>query len=869
MAFTENFKNINFNPDVKIFETFKATQGDTKSQGFNITVYLGGKKKIITNETMMFLAEKPDGTRVVDNALKDGEGFKIELKNQVFAAAGLVECSLVLLGSDGEKLADRSFNLLVQKSMEDGAIISKDERSVLDRAFDLTKDVVPRLEEIDVELMENLQERFDNIFISDEVDGVSALEVIDARQGKENLGNNLLEMKEGIKINRSLHPSLNAIWKPPIMPDTLRGNGKVPSGYDPDAAMNALIDPLVDGEYVTKSSIGKDQSGTFTIRRYDFTPKNYEKTIVITACTHGNEYSGFYSLTQFLDLLVNEWQNHPQLAYIRKNVRLVVVPILNMWGFANQKRQNSRLVDLNRNTSYGWDLFSYDQVGDTYYKGESEFSEAETRNLMAVFDGLDDVVSYLDFHTIVTIGLVEYCIYYPRFTEQNNEPFTKLLWGLHEDPEKLVYGSSSLPSLTNYVSDTYKATSLLCEVINGIDGSVRSSEEMTRFARFYGNIIFKAATLEYKGDVETLSDPKITYYSYDRSEGSLFGEDGSYEGVDGESVPISKVNHDTSTLRTYSAEQFFSGTSSMKLTADNQINNARVDMPGLLLGRHYLWMMRRKITDLTDGEFRMSIYTINSFSNRTDFAVATEVDQDWQLIGGVFRGRNEGVRLLYGNTSAWTGTAYVDENMLVEISREDFDEFEKGNITLEEFALKYQFEYQKNPPILRLEPNKNYQTLMHFEDRSEVKMQGIYIMDGFITFTITERAEVGWMLQTYQPYSPESKWRETKDDNTLGARRWFEAGTHTVPIMSQLFAEVTNRTAEGFSKRTGEMVLRIRGLLSNGSCIVENVRYRSLFIKSNAGKRYVGFDSSRRENLPKDQRYETIFPTFIQRNEDD
>lgn len=867
--FKDNFKQFNFNPDAPKYEIFRATQGDTKSQGFNITVFLGGKKKVIINETMMFLAEKPDGTRVIDNAVKDGEGFKVELKNQVFATAGLVECSFVLLGSNGEKLADTNFQIFVEKSLEDGAIISKDERSVLDRAFDLTKDVVPRLEEIDIGLMENLQERFDNIFISDEIDGVSALEVIDARQGKANLGANLLEMKEGIKINKAIHPSLNAIWKAPTLPDTLRGNGKIPSGYDPDEAMDALIDPLVDGEYVKKSSIGKDQSGTYTIRRYDFTPLNYEKTIVITACTHGNEYSGFYSLTQILDLLVNEWENHPQLAYVRKNVRLVVIPILNMWGFANQKRQNSRLVDLNRNTSYGWELFSYDKVGDTYYKGESEFSEIETRNLMAVFDGLDDVVAYLDFHTIVTIGLVDYCIYYPRFTEQNNEPFTKMLWALHEEPEKLVYGSSSLPSLTNYVSDTYKATSLLCEVINGVEGSTRSSEEMTRMARFYGNIIFKASTLEYKGDIENLSEPKIVYYSYDRSEGSILGEEGSYEGVDGERVPINKVNHDASSLRTFTTEQFYSGTSSMKLTASNQINNARVDMPDLLLGRHYLWMMRRKVTDLTSGEFRMSIYTIDSFSNRTDFAVATSVDEDWQLIGGVFRGRNEGVRLLYGNTSEWTGTAYVDENMLVEISREEFDGFEKGDLTLEDMAIKYQFEYQVNPPKIMVEPNKNFQTLMHFEDRSNVEMQGLYIMDGFITFTITERAEVGWILQTYQPFSPESKWRETKDDNTLGVRRWFEAGTHTVPIMSQLFAEVTNITAEGRPKRTGEMVLRLRGLLSNGECVVENVRYRSLFLQSNSGKRYVGFNSTGRENLPKTEKYETIFPTFIQRNEDD
>lgn len=716
--------------------------------------------------------------------------------------------------------------------------------------------------------LKDLEDRVDTILSSD-VDGVNALEIIDARHGKPNLGSNLLEMKEGIEFNKFIHPSLNAIWTPPVLPDTLRGNGKVPSGYDPDAHLDALVEVLVDGDYVTRHNIGLDQSEQYMIRRYDFTPKHYEKTIVITACTHGNEYSGFYSLTQILDLLVNNWEEHPQLAYIRKNVRLVVIPILNMWGFANQKRQNSRLVDLNRNTSYAWDTFSNVNIGDTYYKGVAPFSERETRNLMAVFDGLNDVVAYFDFHTIVTIGLVEYCIYYPRFTEQNNEPFTKMLWNLHKDPERLVYGSSSLPSLTNYVSETYKATSLLCEIINGIDGSTRSSTEMTRMARFYGNIIIKGAGLQHKGHVETLSDPTVTYYVYDRSKGSLLGTDGGYEGVDGEIIPIGTVNHETSTLRTYSTDYAYDGITSMKMRADNQINNARIDRDDLILGRHYMWLMRRRVDELTQGEFRMSIYTIGTFANRTDFAVTSTVDDDWQLIGGVFRGRNEGVRLMYGNTSAWTGTVYVDNNMLVEISREDFDEVSDGTLTLEDMADKYEFKFQSDPPVLSVEPRKNYTNLIHFEDRFEVKMQGIYLMDGFITFTITEPAEVGWILQAYQPYSPESKWKETKDDSLLGTRRWFEAGTHTVPIMSQLFAEVTNRTATGYPKRTSEAVIRIRGYLSEGSCIVESVRYRSVFLPSQAGLRYLGLDSTAREKHKKADRYRTLFPLFLDYNDDD
>ena len=33
-----------------------------------------------------------------------------------------------------------------------------------------------------------------------------------------------------------------------------------------------------------------------------------------------------------MDLVVNEWNKYSQLAYIRKNVRVVIVPIVNPWA---------------------------------------------------------------------------------------------------------------------------------------------------------------------------------------------------------------------------------------------------------------------------------------------------------------------------------------------------------------------------------------------------------------------------------------------------------------------------------------------------------------------------------------------------------
>ncbi|PNY88123.1 M14 family metallopeptidase, partial [Staphylococcus capitis] len=67
------------------------------------------------------------------------------------------------------------------------------------------------------------------------------------------------------------------------------------------------------------------------------------------------------------------------LAYIRKNVRVVIVPIVNPWGFANRERENVNNVDLNRNFDYYWSNGSGTRSTGKNYKGSKPFSERESR----------------------------------------------------------------------------------------------------------------------------------------------------------------------------------------------------------------------------------------------------------------------------------------------------------------------------------------------------------------------------------------------------------------------------------------------------------------------------------------------------------
>ena len=260
-----------------------------------------------------------------------------------------------------------------------------------------------------------------------------------------------------IDVLDNINPALNGLFKSPVMPDTLKGNGLVPNNYDPESQLAALMDPLVDGDYVTKRSIGKSQAtmadGTpvaagsiYDMWCYEFTPRNYEKTILLTCNLHGNEYTGFYWFTQFADLLVNQWQNHPHFAYLRKTVKLVTVPIVNPYGFANQSRYNVNGTDVSRNFDYNWGVSL-----DEYPQGAAPFVEQEAINIRDLMASIaDECIASLDFHTTLSEGDTHHIIYFPRWLNNNVSPYLSIVDQMRKEGETTAFASVTLPTLTNW-----------------------------------------------------------------------------------------------------------------------------------------------------------------------------------------------------------------------------------------------------------------------------------------------------------------------------------------------------------------------------------------------------------------------------------
>lgn len=145
-------------------------------------------------------------------------------------------------------------------------------------------------------------------------------------------------------------------------------SGTVESFY---SAYDQLVSDYPD--YVSKTVLGKDQTNTYDICEYHFRPEtlgyynqNFPATetknevelplFLMQGCIHGDEQMASWVLLNLMQKICNSWAMHPTLTFYRWNVEFRVIPIVNPWGFANNKRQNQKNYDLNRyfNQSDSW-----------------------------------------------------------------------------------------------------------------------------------------------------------------------------------------------------------------------------------------------------------------------------------------------------------------------------------------------------------------------------------------------------------------------------------------------------------------------------------------------------------------------------------
>lgn len=262
---------------------------------------------------------------------------------------------------------------------------------------------------------------------------------------------------------------------------------------------------LVSGHsgYVTETELG-NASDNQKIYLYDFKPKRISNQrtdipkVIIVAGQHGTEKSNVYGLYYFVGNLLNKWKESPVLEYLRNHVELMIIPVLNTYGFDNFEYKNANGVNLNRNYGSDWVLIA-DTTSDQY-GGTAPFDQPETqivRDLLLDNAGASLVI---DFHTNGNGAVAQYSYinyygvspnsdaYFNRLIDavahqlatisanfnidySLNQPDTMFGWlnntsghGLLRDwasdndfASVLVEGFNGFPNGTPFIADVYKA----------------------------------------------------------------------------------------------------------------------------------------------------------------------------------------------------------------------------------------------------------------------------------------------------------------------------------------------------------------------------------------------------------------------------
>ena len=185
------------------------------------------------------------------------------------------------------------------------------------------------------------------------------------------------------------------------------------------------------GGYVAETELG-NASDNQKIYLYDFKPSRItnQRTnmpkIVIVAGQHGTEKSNVYGLYYFVSNLLNKWNESPVLEYLRNHVEIMIIPVLNTYGFDHFAYKNANGVNLNRNYDANWVLLA-DTTSDQY-GGAAPFDQPETQIVRDLLLDNDDASLVVDFHTNGNSAVAQYSyINYYGVSPNSDAYFNRLI----------------------------------------------------------------------------------------------------------------------------------------------------------------------------------------------------------------------------------------------------------------------------------------------------------------------------------------------------------------------------------------------------------------------------------------------------------
>mgnify|MGYP004591082087 FL=1 len=197
------------------------------------------------------------------------------------------------------------------------------------------------------------------------------------------------------------------LWEPKSQPDILGGEASFGNiEWDYPTFIESIYEPLRKKypDYIKRQSIGFDTSGEYEMWAYEFTPKNYKKTVYLQSGVHVIETDSYFGLARLLTIIAN--REDKRLEYIRDNIRLLVVPVVSVWGISKRGKYEE-IMDSER-----W-RFPHNAARVNANRDFADRKAMETTNIINYISKYaKDICFAMDCHSTTDVVLGAYLLPY-------------------------------------------------------------------------------------------------------------------------------------------------------------------------------------------------------------------------------------------------------------------------------------------------------------------------------------------------------------------------------------------------------------------------------------------------------------------------
>ncbi len=186
---------------------------------------------------------------------------------------------------------------------------------------------------------------------------------------------------------------------------------------------------------------------------YEFTPEKYIKTVYLQSGVHVIETDAYFGLARLLTLIAHRADE--RLSFIRDNVRLLIIPVVSVWGIS-KRGSYEEIMDSDRYR------FSHNAAKVNANRDFFDRKATETKNVVSyIAKNANDICFAIDCHSTTDVVLGAYLLPYsngmPESIASKLKSINSRLYEKHPTKIKHLFMGEEKDYPTGSLTTTYNS----------------------------------------------------------------------------------------------------------------------------------------------------------------------------------------------------------------------------------------------------------------------------------------------------------------------------------------------------------------------------------------------------------------------------